>query len=144
MVPRPRSALDRLLRTVLVPALIACLASLAAIAGPQLIESAVQLASEFPGLEINPLEADYSEISEIPGTKRTPKRTVAFFPGSTIGNFDPAEVIALLARTGFDGFLLDDHVPKMDGDSDWNHRGRSHAIGYMQGLIRMYEFMSKA
>lgn len=57
------------------------------------------------------------------------------------GNFDPAEVIALLYKTGFDGFLLDDHVPKMDGDSDWNHRGRAHAIGYMQGLIRMYEFM---
>ena len=53
------------------------------------------------------------------------------------GNYDPAEVIALLARHGFDGFLLDDHVPKMDGDSDWNHRGRAHAIGYMQGLLRM-------
>lgn len=59
------------------------------------------------------------------------------------GNFDPAEVIALLADTGFEGFLLDDHVPKMDGDSDWNHRGRAHAIGYMQGLLRMLEFKSK-
>lgn len=53
------------------------------------------------------------------------------------GNFDPAEAMALLAQVGFDGFLLDDHVPQMDGDSDWNHRGRAHAIGYMQGLIRM-------
>lgn len=53
------------------------------------------------------------------------------------GNFDPAEVIMMLAENGFDGFLLDDHVPKMDGDSDWNHRGRAHAIGYMQGLLRM-------
>lgn len=60
------------------------------------------------------------------------------------GNFDPAEVIALLAETGFEGFLLDDHVPKMDGDSDWNHRGRAHAIGYMQGLLRMLEFKNKA
>ena len=60
------------------------------------------------------------------------------------GNFDPAEVMVQLARTGFDGFLLDDHVPKMDGDSDWNHRGRSHAVGYMQGLIRMGEFMELA
>ncbi|MDV3252867.1 mannonate dehydratase [Devosia sp. BK] len=56
------------------------------------------------------------------------------------GNYDPAEVIALLARHGFDGFLLDDHVPKMDGDSDWNHRGRAHAIGYMQGLVRMAHY----
>lgn len=57
------------------------------------------------------------------------------------GNFDPAEVIAQLAQTGFDGFLLDDHVPHMDGDSAWSHRGRAHAIGYMQGLIRMGQFM---
>ncbi|WP_375451813.1 mannonate dehydratase [uncultured Devosia sp.] len=60
------------------------------------------------------------------------------------GNFDPAEVIVQLSRLGFDGFLLDDHVPKLDGDSDWNHRGRSHAIGYMQGLIRMAEFLKAA
>ena len=57
------------------------------------------------------------------------------------GNFDPAQVMAQLSRTGFDGFLLDDHVPHMDGDSDWNHRGRAHAIGYLQGLIRMGQFM---
>jgi mannonate dehydratase len=25
----------------------------------------------------------------------------------------------------------------MDDDTDWNHRGRAHAIGYMQGLLRM-------
>ena len=53
------------------------------------------------------------------------------------GNFDPAEAILLLKRSGFTGFLLDDHVPHMDGDTDWNHRGRAHAIGYMQGLMQM-------
>lgn len=53
------------------------------------------------------------------------------------GNFDPAEVIVLLKRNGFTGFLLDDHSPHMEGDSDWCHRGRAHAIGYMQGLMRM-------
>ena len=53
------------------------------------------------------------------------------------GNFDPAEDLMLLKRNGFTGFLLDDHVPHMDGDTDWNHRGRAHAIGYMQGLMQM-------
>ena len=53
------------------------------------------------------------------------------------GNFDPAEVMLQLIDTGFDGFLLDDHVPHMDDDTSWNHRGRAHAIGYMQGLLRM-------
>jgi mannonate dehydratase len=52
------------------------------------------------------------------------------------GNYDPAEVMLLLKRNGFTGFVLDDHVPHMDGDTDWNHRGRAHAIGYMQGLLR--------
>lgn len=52
------------------------------------------------------------------------------------GNYDPAEVMMLLKKNGFTGFVLDDHVPHMDGDTDWNHRGRAHAIGYMQGLLR--------
>jgi mannonate dehydratase len=57
------------------------------------------------------------------------------------GNYDPAEIMALLKRSGFTGFLLDDHVPHMDDDTEWNHRGRAHAIGYMQGLLRMGERM---
>jgi dimethylhistidine N-methyltransferase len=71
------------------------------ISGPQLLESAVQLAYEFPGLEINPLEADYGQISEIPDTKRKPRQTVAFFPGSTIGNFDPLAAVAFLRNIAF-------------------------------------------
>ena len=40
-----------------------------------------------------------------------------------------------LADVGFDGFLLDDHVPHMIGDTAYGHRARAHAIGYMQGLL---------
>ena len=102
--------------------------------------------------------------SEMPGGKANVEELIAFFaPKGRIayihfrdvkgtvpnftecfigeGNFNPAEVMVQLGRTGFDGFLLDDHVPKMDGDTDWNHRGRAHAIGYMQGLVRMGELM---
>lgn len=57
------------------------------------------------------------------------------------GNYDPAEIMLLLRNSGFTGFLLDDHVPHMDGDTDWNHRGRAHAVGYMQGLMRMMELV---
>jgi len=32
----------------------------------------------------------------------------------------------------------------MDGDTDWLHRGRGHAIGYMQGLLRMLSYCQKA
>jgi dimethylhistidine N-methyltransferase len=66
------------------------------ISGAQLLKSAARLAKEFPGLEINPLEADYSNLLELPNTIRKPKRTVAFFPGSTIGNFDPVAAVAFL------------------------------------------------
>lgn len=71
------------------------------ISGPQLLASAAQLAREFPGLEIHPLEADYEDILELPHISRKPRRTVAFFPGSTIGNFDPAPAVAFLRKIAF-------------------------------------------
>ena len=80
----------------------------------------------------------YIHFRDVQGT--VPNFTECFIGD---GNFDPAEVMILLAENGFDGFLLDDHVPKMDGDSDWNHRGRSHAIGYLQGLINMAQFLGR-
>ena len=43
------------------------------------------------------------------------------------------------SRSGFDGFLLDDHVPHMTGDTAYGHRARAHAIGYMQGLLAAIE-----
>lgn len=60
------------------------------------------------------------------------------------GNLDPAAVLRRLDRTGFDGFVIDDHVPALVGDSDtWGDtsseaycsRGRAHAIGYLQGVL---------
>lgn len=53
------------------------------------------------------------------------------------GNFNAAKVMRALKRVGFTGFLLDDHVPFMANDTDYGHRGRAHAIGYMQGLLDM-------
>jgi mannonate dehydratase len=58
------------------------------------------------------------------------------------GNFNAAETMRLLKRVGFTGFLLDDHVPHMDGDTPYGHRGRAHAIGYMQGLLAALEVTS--
>lgn len=51
------------------------------------------------------------------------------------GNYSPRAVIDLLRRCGFDGYLLDDHVPHVAGDTGWGHRARAHAIGFMQGLL---------
>jgi mannonate dehydratase len=60
------------------------------------------------------------------------------------GNFDPARVLRRLAAAGFDGFVIDDHVPAMIGDAaTWGDtspeaycsKGRAHAIGYLQGVL---------
>ena len=64
----------------------------------------------------------YIHFRDVQGT--VPNFTECFIGD---GNYDPAEVMVLLAKNGFDGFLLDDHVPKMDGDSDWNHRGPAYS-----------------
>lgn len=53
------------------------------------------------------------------------------------GNYDPAAMLTLLYRSGFDGFIIDDHVPKMIDDSTYGHRARAHAVGYLQGMIAM-------
>ena len=52
------------------------------------------------------------------------------------GNYNPAEIMLLLKRSGFTGFVLDDHVPQLVGDVPYGYRGRAHAIGYMQALLR--------
>jgi dimethylhistidine N-methyltransferase len=80
------------------------------ISGAQLRESAGHLARKFPKLEICPVEADYCEISKLPNTNREPGKTVAFFPGSTIGNFEPDDAVTFLRNIasicGLSGGLL--------------------------------------
>lgn len=60
------------------------------------------------------------------------------------GNYSPARVIRRLHGVGFDGFMIDDHVPAMVGDAGiwldtspeaYCSRGRAHAIGYLQGVL---------
>lgn len=58
------------------------------------------------------------------------------------GNFDPAEVMLALRRSGFAGVIIDDHVPHMVHDEGYGFRARGHAIGYIQGLLRMMEIKS--
>ena len=68
---------------------------------------------------------------------RQVKGTVPVFQECFLGegNYSPREIIDLLRDRGFDGYLLDDHVPHVAGDTAWGHRARAHAIGFMQGLL---------
>ncbi|HEY4384296.1 MAG TPA: L-histidine N(alpha)-methyltransferase [Ktedonobacteraceae bacterium] len=58
------------------------------IAKEHLLRSVSSLASAYPTLEILPVCADYTSHFDLPTPKRPVARRVAYFPGSTIGNFD--------------------------------------------------------
>jgi mannonate dehydratase len=52
------------------------------------------------------------------------------------GNFDEYEVIRALDDVGFSGMMLTDHVPIVDGDTEWGHRGRAYTAGYLNGMLK--------
>jgi L-histidine N-alpha-methyltransferase len=52
-----------------------------------LLESAQQIRSEFPNIDVLPVVADFTKPFELPSPEVMPLRNVAYFPGSTIGNF---------------------------------------------------------
>jgi mannonate dehydratase len=55
------------------------------------------------------------------------------------GNVNTVEAMRTLKSVGFSGFFIDDHVPHMVDDSDFGHRGRAHATGYILGLVAAVE-----
>lgn len=69
-----------------------------------LLQSAVTLASDYPDLDVAAVCADYTKPFQIAEPRsRKSVRNVAFFPGSTIGNFTPDEAEDFLA--GLTGVL---------------------------------------
>jgi L-histidine Nalpha-methyltransferase len=68
------------------------------IAGPLLERVAVELRAAYPGLEVLPVHADYSQPITLPPPSGEPHRTVVYFPGSTIGNLHPPDATRFLAR----------------------------------------------
>ncbi len=56
------------------------------------------LAKKFPSLNIQPLWMDYTDSLTLPTVRDGHGQHVIFFPGSTIGNFEPEEAIAFLQR----------------------------------------------
>lgn len=73
-----------------------------------LISSSQQLADDHPWLDIHACCVDYSQSWDAPDFG--PGRYNAFFPGSSIGNFEPAEALKLLKQihhlVGQEGGLL--------------------------------------
>jgi dimethylhistidine N-methyltransferase len=56
-----------------------------------------RLEQRFPGLEIVPVNASFCEALRLPA-RVLPHTKLGFFPGSTIGNFDPPDAGRLLAH----------------------------------------------
>ena len=64
----------------------------------QLRESTALFQKIFPDLEILPVCADYLQRIVLPSPRRNRARKIVYFPGSTIGNFEPAEALEFLHR----------------------------------------------
>ena len=69
------------------------------ISGDFLQQDAAQLRRDFPHLAVHPVIADFTVASELPAAVASMPR-VGFFPGSTIGNFEPHEAAGFLRRAG--------------------------------------------
>lgn len=66
------------------------------ISGEHLNAAAAELRREYPGLAIRPVVADYTQRLLLPAPAPGAGRRIGFFPGSTIGNFTPAEALRFL------------------------------------------------
>lgn len=79
------------------------------ISGDFLAQTAERLRGRYPQLDVQPVVADFTEDFRF--TARLPEgRRIAFFPGSTLGNLDQGQALALLRRmrrhVGDDGRAL--------------------------------------
>ena len=64
----------------------------------QLEKSSARFREMFPSLQILPVCADYLEPFELPLPRHLSSRSVVYFPGSTIGNFEPEAAGEFLTR----------------------------------------------
>ncbi|TZF87663.1 L-histidine N(alpha)-methyltransferase [Cognatilysobacter lacus] len=75
-----------------------------------LLDSTQRLAYAFPEVQMLPVCADFTRPVPVPSSLIPAARTLLFFPGSTLGNFDPVQSVELLGAMretmGNDGLAL--------------------------------------
>jgi dimethylhistidine N-methyltransferase len=80
------------------------------ICAPELERAAARIATRYPWIEVLPVNADYGRAFALPPTTEPARRSVVFFPGSTIGNFEPLAAQHFLSRmaklAGSDGVVV--------------------------------------
>jgi dimethylhistidine N-methyltransferase len=94
-------------------------------------ESADAIAARYPDLEVIPICADYTRGVQLPTTRKAPGRRVAYYPGSTLGNFVPEDAKRFLRNIGEvcgpgGGLLLGVDLKK---DPLMLHRAYNDALG---------------
>lgn len=97
--------------------------------------------SEMPDVDVHDVVRTFGErdqlvfvhFRDVVGT--WPSFTETFLDDED-SNFDERAVMQTLHDVGFSGVVVPDHVPDMVGDTDWGHRSRAQAIGYLRGLNR--------
>lgn len=68
------------------------------ISSEPLRNSTQALNDRFPSVPVQALHADFTRPLRLPIPPRAPRRTVIYFPGSTIGNFDARDAADLLRK----------------------------------------------
>jgi dimethylhistidine N-methyltransferase len=68
------------------------------IARDHLLTAASAIARDYSNLRVIPLCADFTQPFDLPGSVYAAHRRVVYFPGSTLGHFDPEHAHGLLQR----------------------------------------------
>lgn len=68
------------------------------ISGDYLEQVASGLQADYPHIQVKHVAADFTEPFNLPQLDRSPERIIAYFPGSTIGNFTRADARRILAQ----------------------------------------------
>jgi dimethylhistidine N-methyltransferase len=70
------------------------------ICGEMIEQEAAELRPDFPHLKVLPVTADITQDFALPAEAKAAPLRVGFFPGSTIGNFEPHEAAGFLHHAG--------------------------------------------
>src|SRR5262245_39048761 len=69
---------------------------------------------------------------------KVPKYTEVFIDE---GDLDMVEAFKTFREVGYQGPIVSDHTPGVEGDSAWGHRGRTFSAGYMRALVQAVNAM---
>ena len=57
------------------------------------------------------------------------------------GDLDPLLAMKAYRDVGYQGPIVSDHTPRVEGDTPWGHRGRAYSLGYIRALVRAVNAM---